>query len=147
MLKLLDLQWAAKRSRRPVDLLVGDRIKQARHAAKVSQTELGEALGVTFQQVQKYENGKNRVSAGALQIIAERLKVPVPWLMGLKTNGHSTGGADGMIERVISTRDGYAIVEMLARMDKKTVTAVREIIKHISKSINRGTKGQPPWLP
>jgi transcriptional regulator with XRE-family HTH domain len=72
----------AKRPRRPVDILVGSRIKQARHAAKVSQTELGEALGVTFQQVQKYEKGSNRVSAGALQIIAERLKVPVPWLMG-----------------------------------------------------------------
>ena len=57
----------AKRSRRPIDIMVGTRIKQARHAAKVSQTELGEALGVTFQQVQKYEKGSNRVSAGALQ--------------------------------------------------------------------------------
>ena len=67
----------AKRSRRPVDIVVGSRIKQAGHAAKISQTELGEALGVTFQLVQKYEKGSNRVSAGALQIIAERLKVPV----------------------------------------------------------------------
>ena len=110
----------AKRPRRPVDILVGSRIKQARHAAKVSQTELGEALGVTFQQVQKYEKGSNRVSAGALQIIAERLKVPVPWLMGLKADGHSAKGADGKIEMVMGTRDGYAIVETVARMDKKT---------------------------
>jgi transcriptional regulator with XRE-family HTH domain len=80
----------ARQSRRPVDILVGTRIKQARHAAKVSQTELGQALGVTFQQVQKYVKGSNRVSAGALQIIAQRLKVPVPWLMGLKENGRST---------------------------------------------------------
>jgi transcriptional regulator with XRE-family HTH domain len=119
----------AKRPRRPVDILVGSRIKQARHAAKVSQ------LGVTFQQVQKYEKGSNRVSAGALQIIAERLKVPVPWLMGLKADGHSAKGADGKIERVMGTRDGYAIVETVARMDKKTVAAVREIVEQIAKLV------------
>jgi transcriptional regulator with XRE-family HTH domain len=124
-----------KQSRRPVDLLVGSRIKQARHAAKVSQSELGKALGVTFQQVQKYERGSNRVSAGALQIIAERLKVPVPWLMGLKANGHSINVADGKIERVMGTRDGYAIVEALARMDKKTVAAIREIVEQVGKLI------------
>ena len=125
----------ARQSRRPVDILVGTRIKQARYAAKVSQTELGQALGVTFQQVQKYEKGSNRVSAGALQIIAQRLKVPVPWLMGLKENGRSTEGADGEIERVMSTRDGYAIVQTLARMDKKTVAVVRQIIEQIGKLV------------
>jgi transcriptional regulator with XRE-family HTH domain len=123
----------ARQSHRPVDILVGSRIKQARLAAKVSQTQLGQALGVTFQQVQKYEKGTNRVSAGALQVIAERLKVPVPWLMGLKANGHSTVGADSKIEKVIGTRDGYTIVETLSRMDKKTVAAVREIVERISK--------------
>ena len=77
----------------------------------------------------------NRVSAGALQIIAQRLKVPVPWLMGLKENGRSTEGADGEIERVMSTRDGYAIVQTLARMDKKTVAVVRQIIEQIGKLV------------
>jgi transcriptional regulator with XRE-family HTH domain len=72
----------AIRASRPPDVLVGSRIKQARYAAKISQTAVGQALGVTFQQVQKYEKGANRVSAGTLQIIAEGLKVPVPWLIG-----------------------------------------------------------------
>jgi transcriptional regulator with XRE-family HTH domain len=125
----------AKRSRRPIDIMVGTRIKQARHAAKVSQTELGEALGVTFQQVQKYEKGSNRVSAGALQIVAERLKVPVPWLMGLKDNGYSIKGADSEIEGVLGTRDGYAIMQTLARMDKRTVATMRQIIEQIGKLI------------
>ena len=119
----------------PIDILVGTRIKQARHATKVSQTELAQALGVSFQQVQKYEKGSNRVSAGALQIIAERLKVPVPWLMGLKANGRSTEGADNEIDRVLGTRDGYAIMQTLARMDKKTVAAVREIVEQIGKLV------------
>ena len=125
----------ARQSARPVDILVGTRIKQARHATKVSQTELGQALGVSFQQVQKYENGSNRVSAGALQIIAERLKVPVPWLLGLKANGRSIEEADSEIDRVMSTRDGYAIMQALARMDKKTVAAVREIVEQIGKLV------------
>src|SRR5690349_4633664 len=124
-----------KQSRRPVDIVVGTRIKQARHAAKISQTELGQALGVTFQQVQKYDSGRNRVSAGALQIIAERLKVPVPWLMGLKENGHGIKGLDSEIERVMGTRDGYAILQTLARMDKRTVAAVRQIIEQIERLI------------
>ena len=93
-----------RQSVRPVDILVGTRIKQARHATKVSQTELGQALGVSFQQVQKYEKGSKRVSAGALQIIAERLKVPVPWLLGLKANGRSIEEADSEIDRVMGTR-------------------------------------------
>ena len=125
----------ARQSRRPVDILVGTRIKQARHATKVSQTELGQALGVSFQQVQKYENGSNRVSASALQIIAERLKVPVPWLLGLKANGRSIEEADSEIDRVMGTRDGYAIMQALARMDKKTVAAVREIVEQIAKLV------------
>ena len=125
----------ARQSARPVDILVGTRIKQARHATKVSQTELGQALGVSFQQVQKYENGSNRVSAGALQIIAERLKLPVPWLLGLKANGRSIEEADSEIDRVMGTRDGYAIMQALARMDKKTVAAVREIVEQIGKLV------------
>jgi len=125
----------ARQSARPVDILVGTRIKQARHATKVSQTELGQALGVSFQQVQKYENGSNRVSAGALQIIAERLKVPVPWLLGLKANGRSIEEADSEIDRVMGTRDGYAIMQALARMDKKTVADVREIVEQIGKLV------------
>lgn len=125
----------ARQSARPVDILVGTRIKQARHATKVSQTELGQALGVSFQQVQKYENGSNRVSAGALQIIAERLKVPVPWLLGLMANGRSIEEADSEIDRVMGTRDGYAIMQALARMDKKTVAAVREIVEQIGKLV------------
>jgi len=125
----------ARQSARPVDILVGTRIKQARHATKVSQTELGQALGVSFQQVQKYENGSNRVSAGALQIIAERLKVPVPWLLGLKANGRSIEEADSEIDRVMGTRDGYAIMQALARMAKKTVAAVREIVEKIAKLV------------
>jgi transcriptional regulator with XRE-family HTH domain len=61
----------------PIDLLVGSRIRRFRKGRKMSQAQLGKKLGVTFQQVQKYENGKNRVGASRLQMISTALDVPV----------------------------------------------------------------------
>lgn len=61
----------------PVDAEVGLRIRFYRLNARMSQTQLGEQIGVTFQQVQKYENGSNRVGAGRLTQIAAALGVPV----------------------------------------------------------------------
>jgi transcriptional regulator with XRE-family HTH domain len=61
----------------PVDEAVGARIRLLRKRRKMSQQELGTALGVTFQQVQKYENGKNRVGASRLHMVAIALNVPI----------------------------------------------------------------------
>jgi transcriptional regulator with XRE-family HTH domain len=66
-----------QRSAGKPDIELGKRIRLRRVEQKISQAELGEKLGVSFQQVQKYETGKNRVGAGRLQAIAERLGVPV----------------------------------------------------------------------
>jgi len=63
----------------PVDAHVGVRMRQRRTLLGMSQTKLGEAVGVTFQQVQKYENGANRVSAGRLYEIAKALGVTVQY--------------------------------------------------------------------
>ena len=59
------------------DVQIGSRIRAAREAAKVSQTELGNALGVSFQQLQKYESGSNRIGAARLEEVAIFLGVPV----------------------------------------------------------------------
>jgi transcriptional regulator with XRE-family HTH domain len=61
----------------PVDQGIGSRIALLRTANGLSQSQLAEALGISFQQVQKYEAGKNRIGAGRLQAIADRLGVPV----------------------------------------------------------------------
>ena len=65
-----------------VDVQVGSRIRLLRQGAQMSQTDLAEQLGVTFQQVQKYEKGMNRVGAGRLTKIAAVLGVPVSELLG-----------------------------------------------------------------
>ncbi|MGY2051715.1 helix-turn-helix domain-containing protein [Methylobacterium sp. JK268] len=74
------------------DREVGERIQMLRKAKGLSQTALGKAIGVTFQQVQKYERGLNRVGAGRLQRIAELLEVPVATLYG----ADGENGGDGI---------------------------------------------------
>ena len=69
---------AASRSATAVDAYIGARIRERRHDLEMSQHALGKALvGVTFQQIQKYENGTNRISAARLFEICKALKVPL----------------------------------------------------------------------
>jgi transcriptional regulator with XRE-family HTH domain len=63
----------------PVDVHVGKRFRQRRSLLGMSQTAVGDAVGLTFQQVQKYERGSNRISASRLVEFAEVLDVPVPY--------------------------------------------------------------------
>src|SRR5256885_13574519 len=70
------------KSTTPHDVEIGQRIRARRMAKGMSQTELGNLLGVTFQQVQKYEKGVNRVGAGRLVRISEALDVPVSFFFG-----------------------------------------------------------------
>ena len=60
-----------------IDVAVGKRIREFRTSANLSQTALADQIGVTFQQVQKYEKGTNRVGAGRLTHIARALNVPI----------------------------------------------------------------------
>jgi transcriptional regulator with XRE-family HTH domain len=62
-----------------IDKHVGSRVRMRRLMLDMSQTQLGDALGLTFQQVQKYEKGSNRVSASRLQHISNILRAPVPF--------------------------------------------------------------------
>jgi len=64
------------------DAEVGRRVRSRRLECRLSQTELAERIGVTFQQVQKYEKGVNRIGAGRLQRISEALEVPISFFFG-----------------------------------------------------------------
>ena len=69
----------ATKSATDIDKQVGARIRARRQALQISQTALAQAAGITFQQIQKYENGANRVSTGRLAQIAETLHVPITY--------------------------------------------------------------------
>lgn len=118
-----------------VDRLVGLRITALRKARGLSQTALGTAVGVTFQQVQKYEKGQNRVGAGRLREIARLLEVPVSAFFeedegneGKTADVFGFLSAHGAIEllRAYATiedddlrRDVLSIVRTAARLDRK----------------------------
>jgi transcriptional regulator with XRE-family HTH domain len=62
-----------------INMAVGTRLKLQRKRLGITQTQLGDLLGITFQQIQKYERGANRISAGYLYILAKALRVPVSY--------------------------------------------------------------------
>ena len=101
-----------QKSPNPIDKHVGSRVKIRRMLVGFSQEKLGEALGVTFQQVQKYEKGTNRIGAGRLQDIAKILDVPPSFFFegAPATNG---GASDGFAE---DTGAGY-VVEFLSTVE------------------------------
>ena len=78
---------AAKKAPNPIDKHVGSRVRMRRMMLAMSQEKLGDALGLTFQQVQKYEKGVNRVGAGRLVRVAEALDVPVSFFFGATDAG------------------------------------------------------------
>src|SRR2546429_9780272 len=81
------------------DIEVGQRIRVRRMAQGMSQTELGNLLGVTFQQVQKYEKGVNRVGAGRLVRIGEALDVPVSFFFwGKDASSVDTRAVSGVFD-------------------------------------------------
>jgi transcriptional regulator with XRE-family HTH domain len=73
------LRDRAPKSPKQVDIYVGLRIRDRRKELGFSQTALGDEVGVAFQQIQKYENGRNRVGASRLAAIAKALEVPVDY--------------------------------------------------------------------
>src|SRR5436309_232278 len=92
---------AGKPRRDREDVEIGQKIRALRTAKEVSQVELGRALGVTFQQVQKYEKGANRVSAGRLQKIANMLDTPITFFYGEPVAGSKKHQGD----------DGFALLQ------------------------------------
>jgi transcriptional regulator with XRE-family HTH domain len=77
----------------PRDAEIGQRVRALRLQRGLSQTELGQLISVTFQQVQKYEKGTNRISAGRLQRIAEVLGVPVAYFFAAPADKEPSNAA------------------------------------------------------
>src|SRR5947209_20461561 len=85
---------AAKKSPNPIDKHVGSRVCMRRMMLAMSQEKLGKALGLTFQQVQKYEKGTNRIGASRLQQISQILQVPVEFFFEGSPSGSGSADAE-----------------------------------------------------
>ncbi len=121
----------------PVDIHVGGRVRVRRKFLGLSQTDLAVALGLTFQQVQKYERGTNRISASKLFEIARTLKVPVAYFFeGYSQNdagdGFSESQAEQNVNGFLMTSEGIEIAEAFpriksARFRRKVMELVRTL--------------------
>ena len=102
----------------PTDKNVGSRVRSRRMALGMSQTDLGDALGVTFQQIQKYEKGTNRIGAGRLHRLAEVLKVdPAFFFEGeMGQTAHTSSSPDYLTDspdyltEFLATSEGIALM-------------------------------------
>jgi transcriptional regulator with XRE-family HTH domain len=102
----------------PADAKLGEKIRIRRTAAGMSQSELGEALGVSFQQIQKYEKGANRVSAVRLEQIATALNESISYF---QTNGHTVSKAGQEMQTLMTDPINLRMCRALSGLDNQTM--------------------------
>lgn len=120
----------------PVDIEVGHRIRIERLARGLSQTALANQLGVTFQQVQKYEKGVNRVGAGRLTKIAEVLGIDVSQFFGAKELG-AIGDAQGAGEssplKLLTVSGAFRLLRAYGDIEDSNLRrAIVDLVEQIS---------------
>ena len=128
----------AKRSN-PIDQHVGKRVRMRRKMLGMSQGKLGDALGLTFQQVQKYEKGTNRIGASRLQHISSILEVPIPFFFeGAPTLPGQAYGLDeapspAYVSDFLATSDGLALTKAFMRIQSaKLRRCIVDLVEEIA---------------
>ncbi len=129
----------AKKAPNPIDKHVGSRVRMRRMMLNMSQEKLGDALGLTFQQVQKYEKGTNRIGASRLQQIAHILQVPVsfffegaPHLPG-QTAGLSEAPSPAYVSDFLATSDGLSLTKAFMRIkNSKLRRRIVDLVEQIA---------------
>jgi transcriptional regulator with XRE-family HTH domain len=125
----------ATKTPNPTDKYVGSRVRMRRLMLGMSQDKLADALGLTFQQVQKYEKGTNRISASRLQAISQTLDTPVHFFFegGPQSakGGHGSGESCSptYVTDFLATSDGLTLVAAFVRI--KDASLRRSIVRMV----------------
>jgi transcriptional regulator with XRE-family HTH domain len=125
----------------PIDEHVGSRLRMRRMMLGMSQEKLGEAFGLTFQQVQKYEKGVNRMGSSRLQHAAHILQVSVPFFFEGAPGGHElskTAPSPAYVNEFVSSEDGLRFIKALMGI---TRPSVRHRIVNLVQEIAGGDRG------
>ena len=129
-----------KKRPNPIDVHVGSRIRLRRNMMGISQEKLGENLGITFQQIQKYEKGSNRVGASRLQAIASILGVPVSFFFedapASETSARSGFAEDSQTSYVVdflSSAEGLQLNRAFVKIsDPKVRKRIVDLVRSLS---------------
>jgi transcriptional regulator with XRE-family HTH domain len=126
----------------PTDKHVGSRVRMRRLMLDMSQTDVADALGLTFQQVQKYEKGTNRIGAGRLQHISQILQVPVPFFFegapapsGIPqtASGAADAPSSDYVSEFLATSDGLSLVKAFVSIeDQKLRRSIVRLVEEIT---------------
>jgi transcriptional regulator with XRE-family HTH domain len=122
----------------PIDVYVGGRVRMRRIEVDMAQQVLGDHIGLTFQQIQKYEKGMNRIGASRLQQIGKILEVPVGYFFEGAPGGWEPAGpgsqrtANTFLE-FLGTRDGQSLVGSFSRIaDAKLRRSVVDLVERLA---------------
>ncbi len=129
-----------KKRPNPIDIHVGSRVRLRRNIIGMSQEKLGEALGITFQQIQKYEKGTNRVGASRLQSIASILGVPVsfffedaPGQESAMAGGFAEDTSTSFVVDFLNSAEGLQLNRAFVKIsDQKVRRKVIDLVKALA---------------
>lgn len=121
----------------PIDIHVGGRVRLRRMMLGMSQEKLGEQLGITFQQIQKYEKGTNRIGASRLQNIATVLSVPVSFFFdgapGQGSSGASDSKSGSYVVDFLSSSEGLQLNRAFVRIsDSKVRRRIVDLVRALA---------------
>src|ERR1700730_3906085 len=131
----------AKKAPNPIDKHVGSRVRMRRMMLGMSQEKLGNNLGLTFQQVQKYEKGTNRIGASRLQQISQILQVSVSFFFegapananGLRTDEWSEAPSPAYVSVFLATSDSVSLTKAFMRIsDMKLRRRIVDLVEQIA---------------
>src|SRR5262245_37879549 len=149
------LQLPRKKAPDLTDQHVGSRVRMRRIMLAMSQEKLGAALGLTFQQVQKYEKGTNRIGASRLQQISHILQVPIAFFFEGAPHAAAPHGSNAsalsmtQIDDFVSDSDGLRLMRAFMRIDnaalrRRIVMLMQEIAGEKSRSAGHRAASSPP---
>lgn len=129
-----------KKTPNQTDKHIGSRVRQRRMMLDMSQEKLADALGLTFQQIQKYEKGTNRMGAGRLHQIAIALDVDVAWFYEGTATLNLTSGegapAVALVDEFLSNPDGMAVVIAWPRLNKVMRRQLVNLVRAVAQGRN-----------
>jgi transcriptional regulator with XRE-family HTH domain len=137
---------------KPIERHVGGRVRLRRTLLGMSQGQLGKALGVTFQQVQKYEKGQNRIGASRLQQIGKLLDIPVSYFFeGAPADvetaplGLEDGGNTAYVADFVSTKEGQQLIRAFVRIEDVTVRKkILDLVEAMAPEAKAEKNGKKP---
>lgn len=136
-----------KRQPNPVDIHVGGRLRMRRMLVGMSQEKLGESLGLTFQQVQKYEKGTNRIGASRLYKISQILSVPVNFFFENIPNeeeaiGFSENNSENFAYDFMNSAEGFQLGQAFSSIkDVRIRRRIIDLVRSLSDNTDFSNKG------